>query len=346
MNLTLHRFDLPTRHPFTIAHGTTTVQRTLVVELEQDGRRGYGEAPEAGYYGATIERIAAAIERVRPAVERCRLDDPEAFWSMLSGELADMPFALCALDTAAWDLHGKLLGQPVWKLWGLSLDRCPPSDYTIGIDSIDVMIAKLREMPGWPVYKIKLGTADDLAIIRALRAETGAVFRVDANCAWTADETLEKAAALADLGVELIEQPMRPECAEDMARIRGRSALPLLADESCLTEGDVDGCAAGFHGINIKLVKCGGLTPARRMAARARELGLSVMTGCFTQSVVGISAAAQLLPLLDYADLDGAVLLAEDVAEGVRIERGTAVFPDVPGCGVRLLESTGQAATG
>jgi L-alanine-DL-glutamate epimerase-like enolase superfamily enzyme len=337
MKLTVHSFRLPTRHPFTISRGTVTEQATLVVELEQDGVRGYGEAPEVGYYGATIDRIAAALKRAAPAVEGARLGDPDRFWEDLRPVLADSSFALCALDNAAWDLWGKLQGQPVWRLWGLSLQACPPSDYTIGIDAIDVMVGKLREYSGWPVYKIKLGTPDDLAIVRALRAETGAVFRVDANCAWRAAEALRKAAALKDLGVELVEQPLPPDRWDDMADLFERSPLPLVADESCQVEDDVDRCAERFHGINIKLVKCGGLTPARRMIARARQLGMKVMVGCFTQSTVGISAAAQLLPLLDYADLDGAVLLADDVATGVRLEQGRVVFPDRPGCGVQLI---------
>jgi len=338
MKLTLHRFDLPTRHPFTTARGTTTVQRTVVVELEQDGARGFGEATESGYYAAPAEAIVAALERARPRIEAYHLTDPAGFWKAMQPELGGSTFAQCALDTAAYDLWGKLRGKPVWWLWGLDLADCPPSDYTIGIDTIEVMRAKLREFPGWPVYKIKLGRPNDVQIVRALREETDAVFRVDANCAWSVDETLAKAAALKDLGVELIEQPLAPGQDDAMERLYRESPLPLVADESCQVEGDVEKCGRGrFHGVNVKLVKCGGLTPAKRMIERARQLDMRVMIGCFTQSTVGISAAAQLLPLVDYADLDGAVLLAEDVATGVRLEQGRAVFPEVDGCGVELL---------
>jgi len=346
VNLTLHRFDLPTRHPFTISRGTTTVQRTLIVELQQDGVCGFGEATECDYYGAGIEEMTATLESARPQIEAATLGDPAEFWDAMCGALhgdasrnAPSPakFPLCALDVAAHDLWGKLRGSPVWKLWGLSLDDLPPSDYTIGIDSIDVMIEKLDEFPGWPVYKIKLGTPDDIQIIRALRRHTDAVFRVDANCAWGPDETIRNAQRLREINVEFIEQPLPPQQRDGMQRVFGRSALPLIADESCQVEADVDRCGGLFHGVNIKLGKCGGLTPARRMIDRARELDMKVMVGCFTETTVGISAIAQLLPLLDYVDMDGALLLAEDVATGVTIDRGRVAYPSENGCGVRLL---------
>ena len=346
MNLTLHRFDLPTRHPFTISRGTTTVQSTLVVELEQDGVCGYGEAPECAYYGATIDFVANLLEDARPRIEAATLDDPAEFWQQMdpllrgdtpSGSPTPASFAQCALDVAAHDLWGKLHGSPVWKLWGLTLDALPPTDYTIGIDSIEVMVAKLNEFPGFPVYKIKLGTPDDLQIIRRLRQHTDAVFRVDANCAWGVEETIRNCGELKGLGVEFIEQPIPPDRWEDMKEVYRGSTLPVVADESCQVEPDVDRCARHFHGVNIKLPKCGGLTPARRMIDRARRLDMKVMVGCFTESSVGISAIAQLLPLLDYVDMDGALLLGEDVATGVAVDRGRVVYPQENGCGVRLV---------
>jgi L-alanine-DL-glutamate epimerase-like enolase superfamily enzyme len=206
------------------------------------------------------------------------------------------------------------------------------------------MVAKLREFPGWPVYKIKLGTPDDLQVVQALRAYTDAVFRVDANCAWTAEQTVSNSAALASLGVEFIEQPLNPDDWEGMRVVHARAALPIIADESCLTEADVDRCHGLFHGINIKLVKCGGLSPAWRMIARARQLGLQVMVGCMCESTVGISAIAQLLPLLDYADIDGALLLDRDIAAGVRLERGRIHYPQTSGCGVTLLPDAESCA--
>jgi L-alanine-DL-glutamate epimerase-like enolase superfamily enzyme len=337
MLLRTHRFELPLRHPFTISRESYTVQETLIVELEQGGISGYGEATTNRYYGVTFERMEATLDAVRSRLADRTLSAPEELWNDLSPSLHHDPFAQCALDQAAYDLWGKQLGQPVYELWGLNTEKTPPTDYTIGIDQIDVMVAKLREFPDWPVYKIKLGTPHDIEIVRQLRQVTSAVFRVDANCGWTADETIANAPQLRDLNVEFIEQPLPAEKWDEMRRVREQSALPLIADESCQVESDVPRCVDHFHGVNIKLVKCGGLTPARRMIERARELGLRVMVGCMTESSVGISAIAQLLPLLDYVDMDGALLLEKDIATGVTIDQGVCRYPDRPGCGVELI---------
>jgi len=337
MQLRLHAFDLPLAHRFTISRESISSQPTLVVELSQDGVSGYGEATSNKYYGFTLDRMARDLAGLLPRLEATTLSDPGALWAECEPALKDDPFALCALDQAAHDLWGKLEGAPVWKLWGLSTDKIPDSDYTIGIDEIGVMIEKLKEFPGWPIYKIKLGTDRDLEIVRALRKHTSAIFRVDANCGWTAEQAIEYSAELKKLGVEFIEQPLKADRWDDLRRVGKEAALPIIADESCIVEADVEKCAGVFQGINIKLSKCGGLTPARRMISQARKLGLSVMVGCMTESTVGISAIAQLLPLLDYVDMDGAVLLAEDIATGVRLDKGRCVFPDLPGHGVRLL---------
>lgn len=337
MQLILRNISLPLRHTFTISRGSTKVQENILVELRDDGFSGYGEgAPFHVYPDVTIASMRADLEAARPLIENESLENPAAFWDRLAPTLGKNRFALCALDGAAHDLWGKKLGQPVWKLWGLRLDRLPPSNYTIGLDTVDKMVHKLREFEGWPIYKIKLGTKDDLAIIRELRRHTTAVFRVDANCAWTVEQTLAYAPDLKALGVEFIEQPLPLGDWEGMRRIHPQCALPLIADESCQIEADVPRCAGHFHGINIKLTKAGGLTPARRMIVQARQLGLKVMVGCMVESTVGISAIAQLLPLLDYVDMDGATLISQDIASGVRVERGRAIFPNENGNGVRL----------
>jgi L-alanine-DL-glutamate epimerase-like enolase superfamily enzyme len=338
MQLQLRDLPLPMRHPLTITHGTVTVQHNILVELTQDGVTGYGEGASADAYPEfTAGSMLAALEAGRPRIEGERLEDPAQLWDRLLPVLGHNRFALCALDEAAHDLWGKLRGAPVWKLWGLELRDLPLSDYTIGIDPIEKMVVKMKEFDGWPIYKIKLGTADDLAIVRELRRHTQAVFRVDANTGWTAEQAIALAPELKRLGVEFIEQPLPAADWEGMRRVFRQSALPVIADESCLIEEDVDCCAGFFHGINIKLTKAGGLTPARRMIARARQIGLKVMVGCMCESSIGISAIGQLLPLLDYVDMDGAVLIARDVASGVRLERGRAIFPEENGNGVQLL---------
>jgi L-alanine-DL-glutamate epimerase-like enolase superfamily enzyme len=339
MKMYLHTYELPLRHTFTISRESADVQPTLIVELVDGNAHGYGESTTNSYYGSTIENMTAALDAVRPDLEPQSLEDPAALWTELNPALETNSFAQCALDQAAHDLWGKKRGQPVYQLWGLSTDRVPPSNYTIGIDTIETMVAKMREFPDWPIYKIKLGTRDDLAIVRELRRHTEAVFRVDANCAWTAAETIRNSHELQRLNVQFIEQPLAADQWEEMGRVFRESALPVIADESCLVAGDVSRCHGYFHGINIKLCKCGGLTPARTMIQRARELGLHVMVGCMTESTVGISAIAQLLPLLDYVDMDGAVLLKEDIATGVTLEQGRCIYPRLPGHGVQLVKA-------
>lgn len=338
MKLSLHDLHLPMRHPFTIALGTTTVQHNLLVALEDGGHTGYGEgASSHAWHQYTAESMRADLETARSAIEGTVFTRPEEFWAHMHPVLGHNPFALCALDEAAHDLWGKQQGAPVWKLWGLELKNIPLSDYTIGIDTIEKMVAKMKEFEGWPIYKIKLGTPDDLAIVRELRMHTDAIFRIDANTAWTAEQTLAFAPEMKALGVEFFEQPLPRDDWEGMRRVHSECVLPVIADESCQTEADVAKCAGFFTGINIKLTKAGGLTPARRMIREARELGLKVMVGCMSESSVGISAIGQLLPLLDYVDMDGALLIAQDIATGVKLVKGVPVFPEVNGNGVTLL---------
>jgi L-alanine-DL-glutamate epimerase-like enolase superfamily enzyme len=340
MKLSYQKFDLPLKHVFTISRGSVSVQETLIVQLAEGGKFGYGEATTNSFYGATIPNMTSAIDSVRSILEQATLDGPLQIIDQVARKLPKerfAKFALNAIDQAVHDLWGKLRGAPVYRMWGLTTDKIPQSDYTLGIDTPEKMVAKMEEMPGWPVYKIKLGTADDLGIVRELRKHTNALFRVDANCGWTAEQTIEFAPAMKELGVEFIEQPLPPEDVDGARRAFAKSVLPLIADENCVVEDDVERCAGAFHGINIKLVKCGGLATARRMAKRARQLDLKVMAGCMTESTVGISALAQLLPLLDYVDMDGAVLLAKDIATGVRLDRGTCIYPNANGTGVELI---------
>ena len=337
LQLTIHQRELPLKHPFTISRSTITVQPTVIVELSDGTHSGFGEATTNDYYGMTGQRIVNAIESVRSKIELVNRLDPGELWTTLHAELPDDPFAICAIDQAAYDLWGKQRKTPVHQLWNLDINHVPVSNFTIGIDTVENMISKLQEVPDWPVYKIKLGTADDLKIITELRQHTTATFRVDANCGWTVDETVANAVQLRELDVEFIEQPLPADDIEGSKRVYQQSVLPIMADESCITESDVQTCKDRFHGVNIKLVKCGGLTPALRMIEQARRLDLNVMVGCMTESTVGISAIAQLLPLLDYVDMDGAELLAKDIASGVRVEQGVCNYPQRHGSGVELM---------
>jgi L-Ala-D/L-Glu epimerase len=326
--------SLPFRYPFTISKGTKTHQPTLIVELDFNGIRGYGEAPAITYYHIPVEKMISDLEAKKGMVEKYAFTDPERYWHYLHHLFPGNPFLVCALDMAAWDIYGKLRRQPLNALWWPGKVQEPPlTDYTIGIDSPEKMLAKLRENP-WPIYKIKLGTREDIDIIRELRHHSDAVFRVDANAGWTLPEALEIIPQLKEYGVELVEQPLAKDNWEEQKILFERSALPLMADEACVAEADVDRCAGYFHGINIKLTKCGGITPARRMVTRARDLGLKIMIGCMNESTIGSSAIAQMAPSVDYLDMDGPLLLTEDCATGLHYDYGRVTVSENPGLGI------------
>jgi len=336
MELTLSPYRLELAHTFSISRESHDFQDSLVVSLSHKGKTGYGEATSNAYYHITSASMAKEIGAHKVAVESHLFLNPTVFYSFIK-KLGLSNFSLCALDLAAWDLYGKILQKPLYQIWKTKLDHYPTTNYTIGIDSIDKMLAKMEEKP-WPIYKIKLGTKEDVAIVKALREKTSAVFRVDANCAWGDQETIDNGVALKKLGVEFIEQPMAAAEWEGMKRVYEKSVLPLMADESCLVPEDVSKCVGHFHGINIKLTKCGGLSPALKMIQDAKSLGLKTMVGCMTESSVGISAIAQLLPQLDFVDMDGALLLKNDIAKGVVINSQAAViFPFLGGSGIELL---------
>ncbi|WP_431161425.1 dipeptide epimerase [Flagellimonas beolgyonensis] len=336
MQIGIKKYTLELAHTFTISRESNDTQDTMIVSLSLNGKTGYGEATSNNYYNFTVENMTAEIEAVRDEIESYDFDTPEHFYKHLQS-LKLRTFTLCALDLAAYDLYGKLLGKPLYEIWGTDNSIYPTTNYTIGIDTIPKMVEKLKEKP-WPVYKIKLGTQDDVAIVRELRKHTDSIFRIDANCAWTAEETIKNAPLLKELGVEFLEQPLKADDWEGMAKVKELCILPVIADESCIVESDVEKCAPYYDGINIKLTKCGGLTPARRMIQKGKELGLKIMVGCMTESSVGISAIAQLLHQLDFVDMDGAMLLKKDIAKGVTIlEGGKVVFPTQPGSGIKLL---------
>jgi L-alanine-DL-glutamate epimerase-like enolase superfamily enzyme len=336
MNLHVQGLDLPLKHRFTIAHQSREVQETLIVRLEEDGLFGLGESTTNPFYGITLDNMREALEKFKPILLGGKWNTPAELWELGKEVFRDNPFAQCALDQAAWDLYTKKKGKKLYEYLDLNPQRIPTTNFTIGIDTVEKMCAKLREVD-WPIYKIKLGTDQDLEIVRELRKNTNSIFRVDANCAWTVDQAISYSEELALLGVEFIEQPLAKDNLEGMREVFAHSKLPLMADESCISESDVEKCQGHFHGVNIKLVKAGGITPALRMIQKAKALGMKTMVGCMTESSVGISAIAHIAPLLDYVDMDGAMLLAKDPARGVRIFPEKVLFPEGPGIGAELL---------
>lgn len=335
MKLKYAAFNLPFKYPFTISKGTKTHQPSLVVELDFNGIKGYGEAPAITYYHIPVEKMIADIEAKKMFIEKYALTEPERYWHYLHHLLPQNNFLVCALDIAAWDIVGKLRGKPLYELWGGDMSKAPLCDYTIGIDSTEKMIEKMQALP-WPIYKIKVGTDRDIEMITALRQHTNAPIRVDANAAWTKEVALENIIAFEKLGVELVEQPLAKDDWEGMQWLYERSPLPLIADEACVVEADVEKCYGHFHGINIKLTKCSGITPARRMIKRARELNLKIMIGCMNESTIGSAAIAHLAPFADYIDMDGPLLLAEDIATGLQYDYGKVTVSNAPGLGIAV----------
>lgn len=336
MELILREYNLKLKHTFTISRKSIDVQPSLIVELKDYGFSGFGEATTSPYYHTTVTMMRNDLEKIRPVIEASANETPEEFWNKMHSYLQHNQFALCALDVAYNDWYARSKGKKLYELWNYTIDKNPLTNYTIGIASIEIMIAKMKELP-WPIYKIKLGTPEDIAIVTALRKHTDAVFRIDANCGWTVDETISNAIELKKLGVEFLEQPLKADDWAGHKEVYKHTVLPILADESCIIETDVAKCQHHFHGVNIKLAKCGGLTPGRRMIQEAKQLGLKTMVGCMTESTVGISAIAHLLPQLDYVDMDGALLLAEDIATGITLEYGKTTYSEHNGTGVILL---------
>lgn len=335
MKVQLYPFELPFHYPFTISRKSKSVQPLLVVKLMEGDWYGLGETADNSYYNMTVPRLMADIEAVEDYIKGYDLFEPEQFWSDMFPRLGHNMFALCALDIAAWDLYAKKQGKKLYEVWQLNISHNPLTDYTIGIDTVEKMVDKLKAFP-WPIYKIKLGTKEDLTIIKALRKHTDAAFRVDANCAWNVEETIQNSREMGKLGVEFIEQPLPAENWDGMKTVFEHAELPVIADESCIKEEDVVLCEGYFHGINIKLTKCGGLTPALRMIARAKQMGMKVMTGSMNESTVGTSAVAHLLPYLDYVDMDGPLLLGQDTADGITFDQGKVIYADRPGTGAIL----------
>ena len=336
MTVSYKIFELPFKYPFTISKGTKTVQPTFIVELDYFGIKGYGEAPAIAYYNIPVEKMAADLEAKKMFVEKFALTDPERYWHYLHHLFPQNPFLVCALDMAGWDIYGKLKRKQLHQLWGLDTSNTPLTDYTIGIADIEVMVQKMKATP-WPIYKVKVGADNDLEMVAALRKETDAVLRVDANAGWTLEQALQKIPVLKTLGVEMVEQPLAKDDWEGMKVLYQQSELPLYADESCVSEHDVAKCAGHFHGINIKLTKCSGITPARRMIEAARKLNLKVMMGCMNESSVGTAAIAQFAPLLDMVDMDGPLLLSQDIARGIGFDRGKIIYNDLHGLGIEML---------
>lgn len=337
MQLTCEILTVHTKHPFIIARGGTSEYRVVWVKVrDADGLEGWGEAAPSKFYGETADSVMAAVTSFAPLLESANGWSLEAIERSLELALRWNAAARGAVSAALHDLHGKRLGVPLWKLWGLDAGAAPQSSFTIGIaPDEETLRSRVREAASYPILKVKLGTPRDTETIRLVRKEApNAILRVDANAAWTPKLAIQMMDTLVQCGVEMLEQPLPPHDIAGLKFIRERSPIPVFADESCLVATDIPRLADVVDGVNIKLMKCGSLREALRMIAVARAHNLKVMCGCMVETTLGIAAAAQFSPLLDYVDLDGAALLSDDPFSGPGIPNGVVTLSDAPGLGV------------
>ena len=342
MRLKIHQVDLRLTKPFRISRDVYDSRESVIVELASGALCGYGEACAHRYYGITRKALVDDLRSVRALLADVEPGYPPDIYSELRTRIWPNRFALSALDVALWDLYGKLNSEPVSRQVtpGPIITDQPYTAYTLGIDTLPAMLDDMARHP-FDSYKVKMGFDGDVEILKQLTDQSPAKFVVDANCAWDLASAQRKIQQLADLGVLWVEQPLAAGSPGDMRALKEVSPLPLIADESFLDREDFEKISSGFHGVNIKLMKCGGLTPALEMIREARSLGLLVLIGCMVETSIGISAGAQLAAFADYLDLDGFLHLRNDPAQGVVVENGGLLkLSDTPGIGLTAVDFT------
>ncbi len=339
LHLKFFPYELKLAHVFTVASYSRTTTPDVQVEITWEGVTGYGEASMPPYLGQSVETVTNFLNKV----DLSQFNDPFKMEDILSyvDSLSEGDGAAkCAIDIALHDLVGKLLGQPWYKLWGLDPAKAPSTTFTIGIDTPDVVKEKTLEAVGkFNILKVKVGLDTDVEMIETIRTVTDVPLAVDANQGWKdRSKALDEIFWLKEHGIVMVEQPMPKEMLDDIAWLTERSPLPIFADESIQRMKDIPSLVGAYNGINIKLMKCTGMREGWKMANMARALGMKVMVGCMTETSCAVSAAAQFSPYVDFADLDGNLLIANDRFDGVKVVNGKLTLPDRPGIGVIPLE--------
>ena len=337
LNLRFFPYELKLRHAFNLARSQRTTTPDVQVEIEYDGLVGYGEASMPPYLGENVESVTKFLS----SLDLSQFSDPfriEEIHEYMDSVAPDNRAAKASVDIALHDLLGKIMGQPWYKIWGLNPDKCPNTSFTIGIDKPDVVRQKVDEASPYKVIKVKMGLDNDKELVEIIRSKTDVPICVDANQGWADKEkALEMGHWLAERNCLFVEQPMDKKAIDDTAWLRERSPLPIIADEFLQRLPDVRRAAGAYDGINIKLMKSTGMHEAYQMATLARAMGMKVMLGCMTETSCAVTAAAQLAPLVDWADLDGNLLIANDRFDGIRIVDGKVTIPERPGIGVELI---------
>jgi len=338
MKLSFAPYELQLRHTFTVSSYSRKTTPGVQVRIDYEGHTGYGEASMPPYLGQSVETVTSFLSRVDLSQfnDPFQLDTILAYIDSLSpGDEA----AKAAVDIALHDLVGKLMGQPWWRIWGLDPSKTPNTTFTIGIDTPDVVRQKTRECADrFKILKVKVGLDNDKEMIQTIREITDLPLAVDANQGWKdREKALDEIFWLKENGIVMVEQPMAKERIDDNAWITERSPLPVFADESIKRLADIPSIKGAYHGINIKLMKCTGMREAWKMANYAHAEGMRVMIGCMTETSCAVSAAAQLSPVADFADLDGNLLITNDLFRGMEVVDGKITLPDRPGIGLIKL---------
>ena len=337
LNLSFFPYELQLRHAFNLAKYSRTTTPDVQVRLEYDGLVGYGEASMPPYLGESVESVTKFLS----SLDLSQFSDPfriEDIHDYMDSVAPNNRAAKASVDIALHDLLGKIMGQPWYKIWGLNPEKAPSTSFTIGIDKADVVRQKVDEAAPYNVLKVKMGLDNDKELVDIIRSKTDRPICVDANQGWSNKEkALEMCHWLSERNCLFVEQPMPKEMIEETAWLRERSPLPIIADEFLQRLPDVRRAAEAYDGINIKLMKSTGLHEAYKMAVLARSLGMKVMLGCMTETSCAVTAAAQLAPMVDWADLDGNLLIANDLFDGIKILEGKVTIPDRPGIGVEPL---------
>ena len=338
MKLSFEPYELKLRHSFNLAKYSRTTTPDVQVKLELDGFVGYGEASMPPYLGESVDSVTSFLSKLDLSqfADPFRIEDIHEYMDSVA---PDNRAAKASVDIALHDLLGKIMGQPWYKIWGLNPENAPDTSFTIGIDKADVVRQKVDEASPYNVLKVKMGLDNDKELVNIIREKTDRPICVDANQGWDSKEkALEMCHWLAERNCLFVEQPMAKEKIDETAWLRERSPLPIIADEFLQRLPDVRRASQAYDGINIKLMKSTGMHEAYKMAVLARALGMKVMLGCMTETSCAVTAAAQLSPMVDWADLDGNLLIANDRFDGIKIVNGKVTIPDRPGIGVLPIE--------
>lgn len=334
LKLSFKPYELQLRHVFTVAANSRTTTPGILTTIEYDGVTGFGEASMPPYLGESLKSVTEFLSKVNLG----QFTDPflmEDILDYVEGITPGNHAAKASVDIALHDLTGKLLGQPWFRLWGLNPVKTPNSSFTIGIDTAEVVRQKTLEAKAFKILKVKLGRDNDKEMIETVRSVTDVPLYADVNQGWKdKQKALEMVQWLSGRGVQFVEQPLPKEQVDDIAWLTARSPLPILADEALQTVQDLLSMKGIYSGINVKLMKCGGMSAAYKMITMARQMGMKILVGCMTETSCAVSAAAQLSPLADWADLDGNLLISNDLFEGMTIVDGKVTLPDRPGIGI------------